>query len=135
MNSSSTKLKIVVGKTVEQNSDLANIALKHRLFVSGWTLSGDLIGLRDRQYSQGTIAVGYIGDLPVAVSVADNNRVIKYLFIQAFVRKQFRGNGIGRAVAAKLIKSIRASDYTITTGDGITGSDKFWESVKNCVQK
>jgi GNAT superfamily N-acetyltransferase len=71
----------------------AFMALKHRLFVSGWRLSGDLKRVRKGHNVENVrIAVAYDSDTPVGVSLYDHTTGL----IQVFVRKSYRRRGIGR---------------------------------------
>jgi len=97
----------------------AKIALKHRLYVSGWFL-GETIRkiVKDnpewcKNYK---MALYYYNKTPVGVCLRTNNKLL-----MVFVRKSYRNKGIGR----KLVKCMK------TTGcygcPGISKSEgKIW---------
>lgn len=100
----------------------ADIALKSRLYVSGWSLSCDLQRYRRDPigYRHVKIVLAYDGDKPVGVVAAEVNGTV-----QAFVRKSYRRRGIASGM-------IRNHGITVGYyGDGIKNSDKFWNKVRN----
>lgn len=99
----------------------ADIALKSRLYVSGWSLSCDLQRYRRDPigYRHVKIVLAYDGDKPVGVVAAEVNGTV-----QAFVRKSYRRRGIASGM-------IRAHGIKVVyCGDGIDGSYKFWDKVR-----
>ena len=96
----------------------ADIALKSRLYVSGWNLSGELGKIRAERKTDNKVALLFKGNVCIAVAVLRRD------FVQAFVRKQERRNGYGRMVVEKLGVS-----KSVDHGEGIDGSWKFWSSV------
>ena len=93
----------------------ASIALKHRLFVSGWRLSGDLKYIkRCHNIEDARMAIAYDSDTPVGVCLYNQNTGL----IQVFVRKSYRRRGIGRSLVENFknpkvygIKGINESPY------------------------
>lgn len=99
----------------------AGIALKHRLYVSGWNLSGELVSIRNsNDNGKHKVSIVYKDDEPVAVAILNNREV------QAFVRKSERKQGFG-TMAVKGLKPPKERDAYY--GCGIDGSYKFWNKV------
>lgn len=98
----------------------ASIALKHRLFVSGWLLSGAMKCIRKgHNIEDARMAIAYDSDIPVGVSLYDRTTGL----IQVFVRKSYRRRGIGR----KLVENFKKFEvYGIR---GIDGSSHFFRNV------
>ena len=96
--------RIIKGSSLAHMKKLADDALKARLYVSGWCLSGELLNIRD--YLSETcneplfydIAVAYEDGIAVGVSIINEKSNL-----QVFVRKAKRQNGYGR----KLVRRIR----------------------------
>jgi hypothetical protein len=106
----------------------ADIALKNRLYVSGWCLSGDLKHYRENASSYEDrlkIVLAYDDDKPVGVVVSDE----RYGDVQAFVRKSYRRRGI----ASGAIKHGRIK--VRHCGDGIDGSEHFWTHVRKNLEE
>jgi hypothetical protein len=95
----------------------AALALKHRLYVSGWQLSYILQILKTSQNSQNRIVIGFLDDVPVAVAVLNHNNIC------AFCRKQHRRNGY----AGACVRALRA--HNASAGTGIVGSANFWHKM------
>lgn len=115
-------LKIVTAKTQQDLEQLARLAIKHRLYVSGWSMRGDY-----KQIVEGTsmeeeniqLALALFNDLPVGCVL------IREDCVQCFVRKKYRLRGVGSALMHGLQKP-----NGWWTGDGILGSDIFWSKFK-----
>jgi len=103
------------------NANIANEALKQRLYVSGWMLSDTLKDCRDRPEEYIIKDYSLYGFM-LGVIVLEK----KSGFAQCFVKKEFRKLGIGR----DLVKKIKL-EYSgrIRFEDGIRGSEKFWGKV------
>lgn len=100
-----------------EDSKPADIALKARLYVSGWTLSKDLAEIRKGSV-KALVALAYNpSGIPVGVSVREGN------WISVFVRKSHRRKGAGTL----LVKALK-SDYN-RAGYGVVGSLSFWDKV------
>lgn len=97
----------------------ASIALNHRLFVSGWSLSGDLRQIKNGNSHVGArVAIYYKDSTPVGVCLQK-----QYGFIEVFVRKSERCNGIGR----QLVQQFKSKkSYAMC---GVDGSEVFWNKV------
>lgn len=96
--------RIIKGRSLAHMKKLADDALKARLYVSGWMLSGELLNIRDYLSETSNerplydIAVAYEDGNAVGVSIINENNNL-----QVFVRKAKRNNGYGR----KLVRKIR----------------------------
>ena len=111
-------LTIVKARGLAQKKEFAAIALKHRLYVSGWSMSGEYVYMRDSMdygwdndsHKKYSIALAYEDDVAVGCAIVNdiNN-------LQVFVRKAKRGLGIGRQLVAKVK---RAGCYGICGSDG-----------------
>lgn len=99
---------------MKRDRENADLALKHRLYVSGWCLSGTLKDIRSGKY-EAQVKLQKVAGVPVAVAVLKNN------FIQVFVKKEHRNKGIGR----KLISRFKCGD--LRGGYGVIGSLDFYE--------
>jgi hypothetical protein len=93
----------------------ADIALKHKLYVSGWLLSGELKS--QRKHGKGRIAIHYDGNMKPVGVVNENEEGI----LMAFVRKSERKKGYGRNMV-NAIKTDFSKAYT-----GIDRSAKIWK--------
>lgn len=103
------------------------MALNHRLFVSGWCLSGMLRDFRANATSHCgrlQIVLAFDGDKPVGVvTVEKYNGYGNYG--TAFIRKSYRRRGIASS-------AIKFGDLEITKFDeGIPGSFDFWLKMRN----
>jgi hypothetical protein len=116
--------------TGENLRDGANIALRARLYVSGWELSSVLQfcrqTLRPDQYF---IAIKFINGEPVALAYHT-------LFgdMQAFCKKSERRNGYASACVKAIMTHAEKTGHSfqerrIHYGIGIVGSCSFWASV------
>ena len=99
---------------MKRDRENADLALKHRLYVSGWCLSGLLKDIRSGKY-EAQVKLYKIKGVPVGVAVLENN------FIQVFVKKEYRNKGIGR----KLISRFKCNN--LRGGYGVIGSLDFYE--------
>jgi hypothetical protein len=93
----------------------ADLALRHRLYVSGWALSHVLQCFRTSQNTTDRLALGFCDDQPVAVAIYRDGT------IQAFCRKSQRRQGYGGAC----VRALRAQSARAKLG--ITGTDRFWQ--------
>ena len=96
----------------------ANVALKNRLYVSGFLLSGVLRKIRESNPVGTKVAIHYSEGVPVGVAV---HVPYEYYQVQVFVRKSFRGKGIG----SKLLKELDAP-FNSRIGQGSEFSAQFW---------
>lgn len=106
----------------------ADIALKNRLYVSGWCLSGNLVDVRDSP-EDCLVLVHYEDERAVGVCLVQHYEVYnkKVHNIQTFVKKSYRGKGIGRQLVNKAKEITPNAEFSY--GAGIAGSRVFWEKV------
>ena len=108
----------IVNYTEDTLADGCNLALKNRLYVSGWRLSKDLKNAREKK--QGEISIVFKNDTPVALAFAD-----KCSYISTFCKKSERRKGYGSlAVQSLNCKEIAKGSY------GIDGSETFYTKNK-----
>lgn len=107
------------------NQEACKLAIKHRLFVSGWMMNHQLhLGARDSGHVM-LAAVYMEADVPIAVTV-----VTRYNDIQVFVRKSARRRGIGSKLIEYARKTLKESQANrLDAGIGlISGSREFWQA-------
>lgn len=106
----------------------ANIALRHRLYVSGFLLSGVLkdirVGILDAR-----VILHYEDDIPVGVAVliihgVPTSYLSSFYDLMIFVRTSYRNRGIGK----KLVKQMKVSTR-LKVGRGSRYSSNFWQSM------
>lgn len=105
---------------ITQNQINADIALKNRLYVSGYMLSGVLIDIRNGD-NDGRVVIHFENDIPVGVAITQSAHS-SYYETMIFVRKSMRNRGIG----AKLLTQLNASKTT-RVGVGCKASRNFWQ--------
>ena len=104
----------------------ADIALKHRLYVSGWSLSHILKAIRDPSssysslYSTSAIAIVAVKGTPVAVAVYRRDE------INTFCRKSMRRRGYGSLAVTKIKETVKDK---IRFFPGIAGSCRFYHNL------
>lgn len=98
-----------------------NIALKNRLFVSGWSLNGDLKEAKNCTENK-KISIAFENNIPIGVAFDDGTQ------IEAFVRKSKRRKGIG----SKLVNLVKTENSKAGIGLKMGQSEKFWK--KNNVE-
>jgi hypothetical protein len=92
----------------------ADIALKARLYVSGWSLSETFKSIREgSDFSD--IAVGFLDNEPVCVTVVGSDDSA------AFCRKALRRKGYATRCLQRL------NTKGTVAGPGVAGSDRFWK--------
>ena len=101
-----------------KTEEKASLALKHRLYVSGWELSRDLICAR-KWPDEYDIKLEYVKGVPVAVALLTKQDG----FISLFVRKAYRRKGIGKKLVKRFGSKIKKAGW------GIHGSEYFFEKV------
>jgi len=103
----------------------ADIALKSRLYVSGWTLSGMLKTLRSDD-TLGYCIVAFNRETDQAVGVCVHLHEENYDGVEngVFVKKQYRNNGIGTMLTIAMSEQYIKRPYEIYTG--------FSETLKPC---
>lgn len=103
-------------KTSQEN---AAIALKHRLYVSGWELRKALKAAVDDDCF--IVKLFWKDGVPVGVCLYS-----RYIWqIQCFVRKAERGQGIGTKLVRDVMKAI-PNGMEVEAGEGLKGTRRFW---------
>lgn len=113
-----------------QNQINADIALKNRLYVSGWMLSSHLKAIRDGRLNS-IVKLHYEDGKPFAVITANkpyegfDSKILdtNTTNLEIFVKKIYRNKGIGRKLVSELGNSLNFGSL------GIDGSQQFWEKV------
>lgn len=108
-------------KSIEDSIN-ADIALKNRLYVSGWELSSSLKHAREYPDSY-IVLLEWSDDLPVGVVLY----CVGSREMQFFVKKAYRRKGIGTKLFKKLKDRIPHTEFRYDLG--ITGSGYFFNSV------
>ena len=104
----------------------ADIALKHRLYVSGWSLSHILKAIREPSSSYSSlpstsaIAIVAVRGTPVAVAVYRRGD------INTFCRKSMRRRGYGSLAVTKITETVKDK---IRHFPGIAGSCRFYHNL------
>lgn len=100
----------------------ADLALKSRLYVSGFCLSGLLKDIRVGKHPDARVIVHYENSIPVAVAVHCPSQ---HYQVQVFVRKACRNRGIGSKILAEL-----DAPQNSCVGQGSAYSSSFWYKNK-----
>lgn len=108
----------------------ADIALKNRLFVSGFDLSYLLQNIRSGQvgYNKANIVLEYVEGKPVGIAVHVFDKDFEEESnVHVFVKKAFRRKGIGK----KLIKSLNLpkEKKKLSVALGSNASGDFWQKM------
>lgn len=110
---------------MDRNAQLADEALKNRLYVSGWVLSGVLKDIRDGLTNNHEVVLHRVDGRAVGVAVGvewkcwDGPNKVNTM---VFVKKAYRRNGIGGKLVRKLLKGREG-----TCEVGIIESEFFWK--------
>ena len=112
-------MKVVLYKedTLKEGCD---IALRNRLYVSGWSLSKLLRCAIET--GNGEVSIVYKGFKPVACAYAD-----KHGYVGTFCRKNERRNGYGTLAISHLDQY---KEGKLMGSYGIDGSRNFYEGIK-----
>lgn len=114
---------IAINTQMLENKNKAEIALKNRLFVSGWLLNKILNQVKNG-FISANLEIYYENELPVGVAVNITEENYNDYKTMIFVKKSYRNKGIG----SKLIKQLNPSIDSMV-GKGVPNSVNFW--VKN----
>ncbi len=106
--------------SAEEVSKGCDIALKNRLYVSGWALSSHLKSLRKGR-KQGELSIVFSEETPVAVALLSGKD------IQVFCKKSERRKGYGTMAITALLENYSKEHLFIN--DGIEGSYRFFEKA------
>ena len=117
------KLKVQYKKFQgEEVKVAASQALKNKLFVPGWELSGELKSIKNGNSPYDIVCLAYIEEKPVSIVIADENT---WQTPMAFTSKMYRRKGIAKNLISKTGVKIKFG------GDGIEGSEVFWQKLHN----
>lgn len=118
-------MKIAIKTTKTRSAkELADIALKHRLYVSGWRLTEILQDIRKGRL-EANVAIAYDQGVPIGVSILLEEYRDNMDHIQVFVRKSYRRNGIGKKLVNRLCKQ-KGNVYAIY---GVEQSIDFFNNL------
>lgn len=116
------------GATLE---DGAALALKHRLYVTGWSLRKNLLNVQSldtKKKNRTQIVLTFDNDKPVAVtlfSAASGKRV----FLMMFVRKSYRRKGIATNMIELWRRNYKCKKFVAFLGSD--GSEAFFKKIGN----
>lgn len=100
----------------------AALALKHRLYVPGWTLFGVLVGLRNARFTcQDQLAMTFVDGEPVALAVYEK----WHHQVMAFTKRAHRLRGYGTMAVSEL----RFDRNIVFADEGVRGTRQFWRSA------
>mgnify|MGYP000051683377 FL=1 len=119
-------VEIKVSKDSKDILEYANAAIKHCLYINGWSIFRILkdVVQWNGVVNPPTIALAYTCDnIPVGICILRAGK------LDTFVRKSFRKKGIGKALVNSLVKP---QDNPPVVFRGIKGSDIFY---RKCFRK
>ena len=119
-------VEIKVSKDSKDILEYANAAIKHCLYINGWSIFRILKNVVQENgvVNPPTIALAYTCDnIPVGICILRAGK------LDTFVRKSFRKKGIGKALVNSLVKP---QDNPPRVFRGIKGSDIFY---RKCFRK
>ena len=119
-------VEIRVSKDSKDILEYANAAIKHCLYINGWSIFRILKNVVQWNgvVNPPTIALAYTCDnIPVGICILRAGK------LDTFVRKSFRKKGIGKALVNSLVKP---QDNPPVVFRGIKGSDIFY---RKCFRK
>lgn len=121
-----TMIKVYWGENIVEG---CNIALRSRLYVSGWTLSHYLKSVRWGK-RHGIVFIYFRDNTPIGICLATASGT-DYA-IQFFVRKNERRTGVATALFKEVCNFLGNRKYKCY--DGIDGSEYFFKSIglQNC---
>lgn len=121
-------LSYKLAQSEDEKLKFTNLALKYRLYNSGWCLSKELVNLRISDNSLDyEVCLAFYDNIPVGIIL-----FCKFSFTwdernhcMFFVKKSFRKNGI----ATKMLDIMRTKKNNIRGSATIAGSIKFFKKV------
>ena len=119
-------VEIKVSKDSKDILEYANAAIKHCLYINGWSIFRILKNVVQWNgvVNPPTIALAYTCDnIPVGICILRAGK------LDTFVRKSFRKKGVGKALVNSLVKP---QDNPPVVFRGIKGSDIFY---RKCFRK
>lgn len=105
------------------------LALKHRLYIPGWSLYDVFRKAIVRPENYAISLCFSDEEIPIGVGVIEKVEPWPGAkkWIQVFVRKSQRRQGIGRQIVERLVKIVPDFEW----GIGMKGSRDFWNEVTN----
>lgn len=104
-----------------KTKEAAELALKYRLYVPGWSLCGEYVHLiqmnPERMHQNHRMVLAFDGDTPVGAMVHTS-----WCSLMAFVRVKYRRQGIG----SQMVKHMKIRPVDCTAGEGLRGTKNFW---------
>ena len=112
--------------TTETIIEMASLALKSRLYVSGWDMSYFLKRARDLQSfrDKSIVVIAFSTETNTPVGAA----IVCKQDIGVFVRKSERNKGIGKELVNAVTKAV-GSETEIVVATGIKGSGEFFKKA------
>lgn len=105
--------------TGEDKKFAADLALKNKLYVSGWSLSKALKSVRNGSRFCNSISILFENSVPVGVAISEYD----HHELNVFVRKSKRRKGYGSLLA----HSLKTPDSTMT--GGTKDSYRFYDAI------
>jgi len=107
--------------------DVCKLALKHRLYVPGWSMHDYFTRYLKGHVHLQRAALYYVDGIPVGAAFVQSNNAM-----QCFVRKNMRRQKIGSKLIEHLRNSLDGDKYDrVHAGIGLkAGSGAFWRSNK-----
>lgn len=107
--------------------EFANIALRARLYVSGWRLSSTLRDICDGDiYPKDTFVLAYDNGIPIGICVMHHRNCWGCPVSSTFVRKLYRRRGIGTKMITKALDNKRKK---FMYGTGLWESQAFFDKI------
>ena len=124
-------VEIRVSKDSKDILEYANAAIKHCLYINGWSILKILKNVVQENgvVNPPTIALAYTCDNITCDSIPVGICILRAGKLDTFVRKSFRKKGIGKALVNSLVKP---QDNPPVVFRGIKGSDIFY---RKCFRK
>ena len=130
-------LEIKVSSSNRELSEFADIALKNRLYVSGWHLSYFLRELRDKNNKTEDIdfdkenrcVILFRDGKPLGVGIFFHYSYNGKPNIQIFIRKSERKKRYGSMIIEELFKKVNAKKEDVVYRQGVKGSLAFYYKV------
>lgn len=110
-------------------NDAAEIALKNRLYVAGWSLRSNLMSvskLDKRKRDKTQIVIGFEGSTPVAVGMFNSNARGR-VFVMLYVKPTHRRKGIATNIINLWRKNYKYKKFVATLG--VKGSEAFFKKI------
>ena len=124
-------VEIKVSKDSKDILEYANAAIKHCLYINGWSIFRILKNVVQENgvVNPPVIALAYTCDNITCDNIPVGICILRSGVLDTFVRKSFRKKGIGKALVNSLVKP---QDNPPVVFRGIKGSDIFY---RKCFRK